>query len=188
MEFSLIIGNIFALLSVIFTFISVIKKNKADLIGWQIVTILFCILSGIALAAYAALVTNLISLARNVLACKNKLTPKITFILSFLCVIIGWYINNLGLIGWMAILASVSYTVLMCLARNAQQMRYAVIFSSVLWLVHDYYVQSYPTVLSGTLLIIWTTIQIFKHRKIRSHKRRSHKKYCRYLKKCPRLK
>lgn len=167
MAISLIIGNIFALLSVIFALIAVVKKKKTDLIGWQILNIAFCILSSIALFAYASLVTNCISLVRNMLAYKKKLTPTATSILSALCIFIGMYINNLGIIGWCAITASTGYTILMYTTKNAQQMRYAVIFSSILWLVHDLYVQSYPTVLSGIALIIWTIIQIIEHHKKR---------------------
>ena len=63
---SLIIGNIFALLSVVFVFVSVVKKKKTDLIGWQVVNISFCIFSNIALFAYSALSTNCIALIRNI--------------------------------------------------------------------------------------------------------------------------
>ena len=153
MSISLVLGNIFALISVIFVFISVIKKKKTDLIGWQVMNVAFCIFSSIALFAYAALVTNCISLIRNMLAYKKKLTLTATFILSVLCVVVGLYVNNLGFVGSLAIWASVGYTILMYMAKNAQQMRYAVVLSSSLWVVHDFYVQSYPTVVSGCCLI-----------------------------------
>ena len=171
METRLIIGNILALLSVIFVFVSVVKKKKTDLIGWQVMNVAFCIFSSISLFAYAALATNCVSLIRNMLAYKKKLTLTATFILSVLCVVIGLYVNNLGVVGWLAIIASTSYTILMYTTKNAQQMRYAVIFSSALWVIHDFYVQSYPTVISGCCLIAWTIIQILKHGRLYfSHK------------------
>ena len=169
MNTRLIIGNVLALLSVIFVFISVVKKKKTDLIGWQVVNIAFCIFSSIALFAYSALSTNCISLIRNMLAYKKKLTVTATFILSIACVAVGLYVNNLGIIGSLAIWASVGYTILMYMAKNAQQMRYAVILSSALWVVHDFFVQSYPTVISGCFLIAWTIIQILKYRKLHFH-------------------
>ena len=97
------------------------------------------------------------------------MTATATFILSVLGIVIGLYINNLGVIGWLAILASTGYTILMYTAKNAQQMRYAVIFSSALWIVHDFYVQSYPTVISGCFLIAWTIVQILKYGKFNFH-------------------
>ena len=167
METRLIIGNILALLSVIFVFISVVKKKKRDLIEWQVINIVFCTFSSIALLAYAALSTNCVALIRNMLAYKNKLTPMATFLLS---------INNLGVIGWLAIIASTGYTILMYTTQNAQQMRYAVIFSSGLWVIHDFYIQSYPTVVSGCGLIAWTLVQILKHERLRSRHKRSRKR------------
>ena len=172
MKTSLIIGNIFALLSVIFVFISVVKKKKTDLIGWQVMNVAFCIFSSIALFAYAALATNCVSLIRNMLAYKKKLTATAMFILSVLTVVIGLYVNNLGIIGWLAIMASTGYTILMYTTKNAQQMRYAVIFSSGLWVIHDFYVQSYPTVIAGCFLIAWTIIQILKHERFYFHRKK----------------
>ena len=159
----LLIGNIFALLASICVVISAVKKNKKALIEWQTIQIVFCIISGIALFAYAAVVTNCIALIRNVLACKNKLTPQMTFALSAVCVIIGWYINNLGIIGWLAIIASTSYTVFMYTTKNAQQMRYALLTNIALWLFHDLYIQSYPSVITGLGLFVWTIIQIHRN-------------------------
>ena len=95
----LIIGNIFSFLSALCIAISVIKKSKNDLIWWQILDIVFCILSNIALYTYAALTTNSIALIRNILAYKNKLTKNLTFILLILCIIVGLWANNRGFIG-----------------------------------------------------------------------------------------
>ena len=130
MQSYLIIGNIFSLLSAIFIAISVIKKNKNDLIWWQILDIIFCILSNIALSTYAALTTNSVALIRNVLAYKNKLTTDRTFILFVLCIVAGLWTNNRGIIGWCPIIASTSYTIFMYVTQNEQQMRWALTSSA----------------------------------------------------------
>ena len=164
MYLSLILGNIFATFGAICVVISVAKKNKKDLIWWQIIDVIFFIFSCIALQAYAALTTNCFALIRNVLAYKNKLTLKMTFLLSLLCFVVGIYANNLGMFGALAVIATVSYTVFLYTTKNDQQMRYAIIINSILWLVHDYYIKSYPSVLTGIVFIVWTIVQIFKNR------------------------
>ena len=163
MYYNLVLGNIFAALGAVCVIISVAQKNKQDLIWWQAINAFFSILSCIALFAYAALVTNCFSMIRNILAYKNKLTLTATFVLSIICLITGVYMNNLGTIGLLAIIASVSYTIFMYTTKNDQQMRYAVVFNSILWLIHDYYIKSYPTVLMGVIFIAWTIIQILKN-------------------------
>ena len=161
----LIIGNIFSLLSATCIAVSVIKKSKKDLIWWQIIDVIFCILSNIALYTYSALTTNSISLIRNILAYKNKLNKNITWILLILCVIAGLWVNNRGIIGLFPIIASASYTVFMFITKNEQQMRWALVSKLILWFVHDTYVQAYPSALTDLILSIWTAIQIFKYRK-----------------------
>lgn len=165
MPFYLVIGNIFSLLSVICIAVSVIKKNKNDLIWWQIIDVIFCILSNIALYTYAALTTNSIALIRNILAYKNKLSKKLTFILVVLCIIAGLWANNRGIIGLFPIIASSSYTILMHTTNNEQQMRYALISNLMLWFVHDIYVQAYPSAITDIALSVWTLLQIYQGRK-----------------------
>lgn len=164
MQTYLIIGNIFSLLSAICIAISVIKKSKADLIWWQILDVVFCILSNIALYTYAALTTNSIALIRNILAYKNKLTKNITWILLILCIVVGLWANNRGIIGLFPIIASASYTIFMYTTKNEQQMRWALVSNLILWFVHDIYVQAYPSALTDIILSIWTGTQIFKNR------------------------
>ena len=164
----LILGNVFSLLSAICIAISVLKKNKNDLILWQVIDVIFCILSNIALYTYSAMTTNSIALIRNILAYKNKLTKKITWILFILCIVVGLYANNRGLIGLFPIVASASYTIFMFTTKDEQQMRWALVSNLILWFVHDIYIQAYPSALTDVVLSIWTSVQIFKKSKIKS--------------------
>ena len=168
MSLYLIAGNVFSLISAICIAISVIKKNKADLIWWQILDVIFCILSNIALFTYSALTTNTISLIRNILAYKNRLTQKITWILLVLCIIAGLLANNRGIIGLFPIIASASYTVFMYITKDEQQMRWALVSNLLLWFIHDIYVMAYPSALTDIILGVWTSIQILKNRKLQS--------------------
>ncbi len=162
----LILGNIFSFLSAVCIAVSVIKKSKNGLIWWQIVDVIFCILSNIALYTYSALTTNSIALIRNILAYKNKLNKPLTWVLFILCIVVGLWANNRGFIGLFPILASASYTVLMYTTRNEQQMRYALVSNLALWCIHDFYVQAYPSGITDVVLSLWTIVQIYKNRKI----------------------
>lgn len=161
---ALFIGNIFSLLAAICIGVSVIKKNKIDLIGWQVFDVLFCVLSSFVLASYAAATTNTVALIRNVLAYKNRLTKNLTWVLTLLCVIVGLWANNRGVIGLLPIIASGSYTVLMYITKDEQQMRWALVSNLILWLVHDAYIQSYPLAVMDFVLSVWTAMHIYKNR------------------------
>lgn len=161
----LIIGNIFSLFSAICIAISVIKKSKKDLMYWQIGDTFFGIIANIALSAYAALVISVICFIRNILSYKDKLTINITYILLILSVVIGLYANNRGVIGWLPIIASASYTICVYVTKNEQQMRWALVFNLMLWFVHNAYVQAYPSAIANIVLCFWTALNIFKNKK-----------------------
>ncbi|MBP5698008.1 MAG: YgjV family protein [Alphaproteobacteria bacterium] len=160
----LIIGNIFSLLSAICIAISVIKKSKKGFMYWQIGDTFFGIIANIALYAYAALVISIICFIRNILSYKDKLSINITYILLFLSVAVGLYANNRGIIGLLPIIASASYTICIYITKNEQQMRYALVCNMLLWFVHNFYVQAYPSAVANIVLCLWTSIQIFKNR------------------------
>ena len=165
MQTSVIIGNIFSLLSVICVAISVIKKNKKDFMLWQIGETLFGIIVNIILSAYAALVISIVCFVRNLLSYKNKLTQNITIILLLISIIIGLYANNLGIIGLLPIFASASYTICIYITKNEQQMRYASVVNTLLWFFHDKYIKAYPSAILCLILSIWTSIQIIRNLK-----------------------
>lgn len=164
MQTHLIIGNIFSLLSAICIAVSVVKENKKTVILWQLWNIVFSIFTCIALEAYAALIVCSIALVRNILEYKNRLSHKITFVLMILCVMVGLAVNNLGVIGLLAIIASTSYTLFIHITKNAQQLRWALLSNLILWLIHDSYIQSYPAAITCAVLIVWTILQIIRNR------------------------
>lgn len=180
METSLIVGNIFSLLSAICVAISVVKKNKTDLICWQVVDLGLGLVAHIVLAAYTAVTLCIIGLYRNIMAYQNKLTLKKTILITILCAVIGLYVNNRGFYGVMVILATTSYTVFMYAARNDQQMRYALVLNLILWIIHNVYIQAYPTAVMQVILMVWTIIQIIRyyiHPQLRMHPLQKTKRY-----------
>ena len=165
MQTYFILGNVFSLISAFCLFVSVFKTTTRDLLLWQVMEVVFCILSNIALVTYSALTTNSIALVRDILAYKNKLTKNITFVLLFLCVSVGFIANNRGVIGVFPMAASFIYTVFLYETRNEQQIRFALIINLMLWFVHDFYVGAYPSAVMDVFLSAWTLINIFRNMK-----------------------
>ena len=163
MQTYFILGNLFSFVAAICLAVSVFKKNTKDLLSWQVMEVVFCILSNIALVTYSALTTNSVALVRDILAFKNKLTKNITIILVLLSVFIGLMVNNRGVIGFFPMAASVVYTVFLYATRNEQQIRFALIINLMLWFVHDFYVGAYPSALMDAGLSVWTLFNIFKN-------------------------
>ena len=165
MQTHLIIGNIFSLLCAICIAMSAIKKSKKDFMYWQVGCTLFGVIANIVLYAYTAFVISSVSLIRDILSYKNKLSKNTTFVLLLISITIGLYANNLGIIGLLPIMASAVYTICIYITKNEQQMRWALISNLSLWFIHNLYIQAYPLAVTNIVLCIWTLIQIFKNRK-----------------------
>lgn len=162
---TVLLGNLFSLGAAICLAISVLKKTKTDFIGWQMGDDILGCLTCLTLGSYPALTVCFVCFIRNILAYKNKLTPLLTTIL-FLCnIIVGSYVNNLGYIGWLPIIASASYTIFVYLATTAQQMRLALISNLALWTIHCWCIKAYPSTLMNLSICLWTTYQALRRSK-----------------------
>lgn len=168
MQTYFILGNIFSFIAAICLGVSVFKKTTKDLLLWQVMEVIFCILSNIALVTYSALSTNSIALVRDVFAYKKKLSRNITIILLVLCVFTGLFVNNRGIIGLFPMAASFVYTLFLYATRNEQQIRFALIINLMLWFVHDFYVGAYPSAVMDVCLSAWTLFNIFTNMKTKN--------------------
>jgi len=163
MQTGFILGNIFSMAAAVCLAVAVFRKSTKDLLAWQVVEVVFCILSNIALVTYSALTTNSIALVRDVIAYKGKLGKTATWILLTLCITAGLIANNRGFIGLFPIAASAVYTIFLHLTRHEQQIRFALIVNLMLWFVHDFYVGAYPSALMDMVLSIWTLFAVVKN-------------------------
>lgn len=165
MQTNFILGNIFSLIATICLAVAVFKKDTKGLLSWQIIEVVFCILSNIVLVTFSALTTNSIALVRDIIAYKHKLSRTTTWILLILCVSIGLIANNRGIIGLFPIAASAVYTIFLHLTRHEQQLRFALMVNLMLWFTHDLYVGAYPSAVMDVFLTVWTLFAVVKNYK-----------------------
>ena len=163
MQTYFILGNVFSLIAAICLAVSVFRKTTTKLLLWQVAEVVFCILSNVALMTFSALTTNSIALVRDLLAYKNKLTRKITWILLCLCIVFGLIANNRGWVGLFPMMASMVYTIFLYATRNEQQIRFGLILNLMLWFVHDFYVGAYPSAFMDLFLSAWTLVALLKN-------------------------
>ena len=158
----LLIGNMLSFGCAICVAISIIKKNKQNLIWWQIWSSILSVFSSLVLFSYSSFTTGILCVVRNWLAYHKQLTKFITLILVLTCISVGLYANNRGIFGLLPIIASSGYTLAMYWAKNDQQMRYSLIINMSLWMIHDFYIQAYPSAIMDIALSIWTFYQAMR--------------------------
>ena len=70
------------------------------------------------------------------------MTKTILTILIIIQIIVGTYLNQLGLIGYLPIISSVSYSLAIAITRNLQWLRWVIIENMLLWLIYDLTIQA----------------------------------------------
>lgn len=163
-----LIGNLISLVaSVIMTTSGFFKSQKKTLF-WQSIQISLNALSCFVLKAYSGAIVNCLSLPRNILAYKEKLTPPVKLIIGIITVVLSVIFNSTGIIGYLPIISTVVYISLMDKLKDAP-FKLLVIFTLILWGIHDFYVKNYVQSFFDVACIVTSAIAIWRIRKEQSN-------------------
>lgn len=157
----LICGNIVALIASILMVYSGIIKNRKKIIYIQTLLILAFAISDLILGGYTGTIVNLISLVRNYLCYKDKLTNDKKLILIMLSIIFSLLFNNLGFLGLLPLISTIVYTCFMN-TKNTIRLKLLIIFTMILWLIYDVFIQSYISAVFDFFSIIANIFTIYQ--------------------------
>ena len=157
----LICGNIVALIASMLMVYSGSVNNRKKIIYIQTVQILAFTLSNLILGGFTGAIVNLISLVRNVLCYKDKLTNDKKLMLIILSIIFSLWFNNLGFLGLLPLISSVVYTCFMDV-KSTIKLKSLIIFTMVLWLIYDTFIRSYTSAIFDFFSIIANIVTIYQ--------------------------
>ena len=125
---------------------------------WQITDYIFTAIANLLLGGYTGALTISISIIRNSLMVKKKMTKTILTILIVIQIIVGTYLN-------LPIISSVSYSLAIAATPNLQWLRWVIIENMLLWLIYDLTIKAYPAAITDVTITLTTLIAIIKNRK-----------------------
>ena len=160
-----LLAQVFSAIGALCVAISSFAKSKHKMLVWQITDYIFTAIANLLLGGYTGALTISISIIRNSLMVKKKMTKAILTILIIIQIIVGSYLNQLGLIGYLPIISSVSYSLAIAITRNLQWLRWVIIENMLLWLIYDLTIQAYPAAVTDITITLTTLIAIIKNRK-----------------------
>lgn len=163
----LIIGNLIALIASLLMLYSGYIKKREKIIFVQTIQIGLSVVSNIVLGGVSGAIINAISLIRNILCYKNKLSKIWKIVLIVLSASLTLIFNNLGLIGLLPLVSTVFYIWFMDI-KNVINFKYLIIFTMTMWLIYDIYIMAYTAALfdMGTIIAnIISILQIKKNKK-----------------------
>lgn len=106
----IVIGNVCSILAMITDSISSTRKTAKGVIWVQSISQLIYFVGTIVLKGYSGAVQNAVSFIRNMVAIKDIKSKAIEWILVALGVVLGVAFNNLGLVGYLPVVANLQYT------------------------------------------------------------------------------
>ena len=157
----LILGNIIALIASILMVYSGLIKNKKKILLIQTTQISLSIVSNIVLGGITGAIINFIGMIRNILCYRDKLGTFEKIIITILSITLSLLFNNLGLIGLLPVVSTVTYVWLMN-QNDVIKFKILVMFTMLLWGIYDLTIKSYTSCVFDFMTILTNTISIYK--------------------------
>lgn len=107
---SVILGNLFSLGAMFTDSISSSQKSSEKMLTFQCFSQLFYGASSLVLKGYSAVVQSSLALVRNILAIRKIHSDILEWIILILGIVLGIAFNNLGLLGYLPVIANGLYT------------------------------------------------------------------------------
>lgn len=156
-----IAGNIIMFIASIIMVLIGLAKTKKQVITWQSVQLALMGIASACLGSIPGAIANGMGFTRNLLSYNNKLNRTIQIILCIVATVSTLLFNNIGWIGYLPLLATLTYT--WCVTtQNLKFLKGVIAFTCVLWAIHDFTIQSYVGCIFNIFTIITCTIGIVR--------------------------
>ena len=164
---NIIIGNIIALIASILMVYSGMLKQKKKILHFQTVQIGLSVISDIVLGGITGAIINVLSLIRNILCYKDKLGLKEKIVITILATILTLKFNNLGYIGLLPLISTVSYVWLMNI-KDVKKFKWLIVFTMLMWLIYDVVIKSYTSAIFDFMNIVANIVTLFQIKSVKN--------------------
>lgn len=159
----LILGNLCSLLAMITDSLSAAQKTPKTVLMVQNLSQLSYCVGAILLKGYSGAVQNVVSLLRNLAAIYDIHNSFLEWLLIGLGVVLGIWFNNLGIMGWLPIIAGTQYSIAIFRFRdNARALKISFLISAVMFAVFSIVILNIVGVVTNIVIAVSTTVSLLK--------------------------
>ena len=163
---SIIIGNICSLLAMASDSFSSTRKSAKGVLLVQCLSQFIYGVGTVILKGYSGAVQNAVSIIRNFVAIKEVKSKAVEWILVLLGVGLGVAFNNLGLIGYLPILANLQYTLAVFKFKdNDRALKISFAVCVALFAAFNIAILNFVGFVSNLVVLVTTIVMIFKGKK-----------------------
>lgn len=162
---ALIIGNLFSVAAMVTDSLSAAQKTAKKVLAVQLLSQFSYCAGSVILGGYSAAVQNVVSSLRNLAAIFDIRNALLEWFLVGLGVVLGIAFNNLGLMGWLPIIASAQYSIAIFRFRdNERALKISFLISAVLFAVFSGVILNFVGVVTNTVVGISTAVSLYRDR------------------------
>ena len=163
---AVVIGNLCSLCAMITDSISSTRKTAKGVLMVQNVSQVFYFIGSIVLKGYSSAVQNAVSFLRNILAIAGVKSKWVQWLMVVLGVGLGVYFNNLGLVGWLPIIANFIYTVsVFRFSDNETALKISFVICVGMFCVFNAFILNFVGVASNFFVLVTALISLLKKKK-----------------------
>lgn len=156
---TILIGNIFAFVgALVMVSIGLIKTKKNILLA-QCVQCLIMGIGNLILGGVTGFLSNMVSIVRNLISVRTKMTAPLKIFFIAVQLVMAWFFNNLGIIGWLPVFAACLFTWYLD-SDSEILLKAIIILSEIMWSVFDFTIHNYVALCMDILTVVTNTIGI----------------------------
>lgn len=160
---TLILGNLCSIFAMVSDSASAAQKTHAGVLRVQNISQLCYCTGAILLGGYSAAVQNAVSILRNIVAIRNISKPAVEWFLVGLGVVLGIVFNNLGLLGWIPIIASAQYSIAIFRFKdNDRALKVSFFISASMFAVFSVVILNLVGVVTNSVVAISTVLALIR--------------------------
>ena len=163
---SIILGNVCSLLAMITDSVSSTRKTAKGVLMMQNVSQLFYLTGSILLKGYSSAAQNAVSILRNFVAIRKIESRVVQWTLVVFGVVFGIAVNNLGLLGYLPVVANLLYTLAVFKFKdNERALKIAFAICVGMFVVFNFAILNFVGACSNLVVMCTTLIFLFKQKK-----------------------
>jgi len=157
----IVIGNMISFIGAGLMVLIGFLKDQKKILAAQDLQFAIMGVSNLILGGISGVISNLLSIARNVLFQKTgKLSMKTKVLFILLQALLTAYFNKSGAIGWLPVIAAAAFTFVMD-SEDPTVLKISIIFGQALWAVFDITFSNYVSCFFDILTILTNLYGIF---------------------------
>ena len=160
----IIIGNICSIFAMISDSISGTKKNRAQMLGIQIISQFFYAVGSFILKGYSSVVQNVVAVLRNLAGIRNVKSKMVEWALILIGVGLGAVFNNRGILGWLPIIANLEYSIsIFWFKDNDRALKISFIINMVMYSAFSFIIMNYVSGIAYFIVATTTAVALVKN-------------------------